>query len=190
MIYEEIEFKILETKLIDYSKCSMTAESILMLWIEECHMYYINLEKIIFNYLKYADARKKLASMFQDGLFLFKTQERNNVCDIILHLLSFSNCNDICSESAVQNVAWYICKILKRYNYNYWELILRDIGQDETDVVRKIYNYLKKWENRIEAADTLHEYVINTIFETNDILEALHYIKLLESEDIFTKNDV
>lgn len=180
MIYEENEFNNLEILLIDYAKHSLLTQSILKSWTEECNRHFPYLEKKISNYLKYADARKKLASMFQDSLSSFEEKEWNDICKLMQNLISFSDGNDIAIRTNMQKAAWFLNNMLKKYNFNHWEILLRDIGQDDTDMVRNIYQYLKKWENRMEAADTLYEYLVNKTLDEIETEEALRCIQILE----------
>lgn len=178
MIYEKIGFLQMETNLIKYGNHSFLGNTLINDWLKACKNIYNNSENNICYYLKYSDARKLLIGMLQNSFIYFKRQELNTTCELILQLLEFSERNEQqCSPE--QKNAWFINKLLKKYDFIYWEVKLRELGEDETDIVRKIYNYLQKWENRIEAADTISEYLVNKITDKEEAEKAMKCIKIL-----------
>jgi len=181
MVYEEKEFIIMESILLNFKEHSKIVNLLLKDWIKECDFFSTVKTRQVHDYLKYADARRKLMGMLQNCLVNFEEEERYPVCDLILQLMKFSNCNDERERTSLQEQSWYINRVLKKFDFNYWEGMLREVGEDETDVVRKLYKYIQNWENRVEVADTFYEYIENHISDEDECNELLQFAEKLVS---------
>lgn len=190
MVYEEKEFFELESRLMEFLHYSIMGKTILEDWLKKCTKIYDNTNQQICSYLRYADARKSLAGMLQNNLANFENKELNVTCELIMQILKFSDCNDHAQWTCSQEDAWFINKMIKKYNFIYWEVILRESGEDESDVVRKIYTYIQKWENRIEVADTLYEYLANNISDKQEQEKAIQCIRNLEKAGVVNEASV
>lgn len=182
MLYGKTALLEAESNLISYSNSSVAGGSIVKKWEIECKTLYGKPKTKDGGYLKYADARKLLICMLQNSFVFFENKELEQTCSLILQLLKFSDSNDKCLLTNQQKDAWFINELLKKYNFNFWEVFLRDIGEDETDVVRKIYDYLDEWENRMNAADTLLEYLYKKDITTYEAEQIKLCIQNLESD--------
>lgn len=183
MVYEKKVFLEAEANLMNYSKSSVIGNSIIREWEKQCKTLYADPNIGQGGYLKYSDARKRLTGMLQNSFIYFETSELGQVCDMILQILKFSDCSDKYLWTKRQKDAWFINKMIKKYDFSYWEVFLRDSGEDETDVVRKIYDYLQRWENRINVADTLSEYLYKKQIDTYEAGRIKSCIRNLESEE-------
>lgn len=182
MLYGKTALLEAESNLIDYSNSSVAGGSIVKKWKVECKTLYGKPKTKSEGYLKYADARKLLICMLQNSFIFFETEELEQTCNLILQLLKFSDCNGKYLLTNRQKDAWFINELLKKYNFSFWEVFLRDIGEDETDVVRKIYDYLDEWENRMNAADTLLEYLYKKDITTYEAEQIKSCIQSLEAD--------
>lgn len=183
MVYEKEALLEAETNLINYLGSSVTGGAIVKSWEIECYTLYNKPKTGNGGYLKYADARKLLIGMLQDSFIYFENGELEQTCNLILQLLQFSDYSNNCLLTNQQKDSWFINKLLKKYNFSFWEVFLRDIGEDETDVVRKIYDYIAEWENRIEVADTLSEYLHERCLNKDEVDLIKDCIRRLESNE-------
>lgn len=182
MKYEEHEFEILKKTVQNYTEkylgiCKLTEE-----WKSRCRGMYEEDMLCELDFLRYSHARRMLARKLQDNLIYMEETERYPVCELVLLLIAYGCPDDGEVRTAVMNQAWYINRQIKRFDFPYWELLLREAGEDETDVVRKIYAYLKTWENRMEAADTLYEYIMKYPMEVSEKEEMFAMIAELEQD--------